>query len=197
MRCSHVERQVFPDGPNRKRAAIFVALRRSPRDHQRGSETLAGVFAMMVLILFTIVLIDIGWGVFVKVTLQHAVREGVRYAITNRVADDGLGGSLGQLSSIREVVFRYAGSVLVGQEEKVTIKFFNPVNLVEDQSPYRNRGGNVVMVSVENYEYFPIIPIGRNNPWWRLEIGAYTPIVFTVHAADRMESCPMGVCSPL
>lgn len=170
---------------------------RRRRNRQRGSETLAGAFAMMILILFTVVLIDIGWGIFVKVTLQHAVREGVRYAITNQVASDGSGGNLGHLSSIRGVVTQYAGNVLVGQEDKITVKFFNPTSLVEDQSPSRNRGGNVVMVSVENYEYFPIIPIGRNDPWWSLEISRSTPIVITVHAADRMESCPMGVCSPL
>lgn len=171
--------------------------RRRARHGQQGSETLAGAFAMMIMILFMVVIVDIGWGVFVKVTLQHAVREGVRYAITNQVAAAEGGGSLGHLSSIRGIVTYYAGNVLSGQEDKVTVKFFNPSNLAEDTGPNRNRGGNVVMVSVENYEYFPIIPIGRNDPWWTLDIPQTTPIVLTVHAADRMESCPMGVCSPL
>lgn len=176
---------------------LVLAKGRRVRRPQRGGETLAGALAMVVLVPFLVVIVDIGWGVFVKVTLQHACREAVRYAITNQTAPMPGGGSFGHLSSIKGVVLQYAGGVLVGQEDKVTVRFYNSTTLAEDTSTSRNRGGNVVMVSVEGFEYQPLIPISRNGGWSRLEIKPNDPIIITVHAADRMEACPMGVCSPL
>lgn len=178
------------------RLAIEISRTRS-RKRQRGAETLAGALALIVMIPFIVVITDIAWGVFVKVTLQHAVREGVRFAVTNQVSSNPGGGSFGQLDSIRGVVSRYAGGVLQGQEDKVTVKFYSGTTLNEDTGPSRNRGGNVVMVSVENYEYEPILNINKLAGWSELEIKKNNPIIITVHAADRMESCPMGICSPL
>jgi hypothetical protein len=176
----------------------LINMNQTRRWHrQKGAETLAGALAMIVIIPFIVVLIDVGWGVFTKVTLQHAVREGVRFAVTNQVASDGNGGNLGHLDSIKGVVLTYAGGVLQGQEDKVTVKFFRGATLDEDSGPQPNRGGNVVMVSVEGYEYQPLIPINKLPGWSELEIKPNNPIVITVHAADRMESCPMGVCAPL
>jgi len=176
---------------------VSPAVGRRSRQSQRGAETLAGALALIVLIPFLVVIVDIAWGVFVKVSLQHACREGVRFAITNQTSDDGSGSQLGHLDSIKGVVLANAGGILHGQEEKVTVKFFNGIDLAEDFGTQRNRGGNVVMVSVENYEYQPLLPISKNPGWSKLEIKPNDPIVITVHAADRMESCPFGVCSPL
>ncbi|MCW5963264.1 MAG: pilus assembly protein [Bryobacterales bacterium] len=171
--------------------------RRSRRRGQRGAETLAGALALMVLIPFLVVTVDASWGIFVKVTLQHACREGVRYAITNQTAAAEGGGNMGHLDSIRGVVLTHAGGILAGQESKVTVRFYNATSLAEDLGSNRNRGGNVVMVSVEDYHYQPLITFSSIKDWSEMEIKPNNPIVITVHAADRMESCPMGVCSPL
>lgn len=172
-------------------------LKRSSRRGQRGAETLAGALAMLVMLPFLVVTVDVAWGIFVKVSLQHACREGVRYAITNQTAPAEGGGNMGHLDSIKGVVLTYAGGILNGQEEKVTVRFYNATSLVEDLGASRNRGGNVVMVSVENFQYQPLITFSSIKDWSELEIKPNNPIVITVHAADRMESCPMGVCSPL
>ena len=57
----------------------------SGRKHgQRGAEALAGALVMMMILPLMFMIVDIGWGIFIKVSLQHAVREAVRYAITSR-----------------------------------------------------------------------------------------------------------------
>lgn len=164
---------------------------------QRGAEALGGAFVMMLLLPLMFLIVDIAWGVFVKVTLQHAVREGVRYAITSQTATNASGANMGHLGSIKARTIAAAGGILAGQEDKVTVTFYTPDSLVEDTSATRNRGGNVVMVNIENYEYRPLIPVYTIGDWQKLEIRQDPPIRITVHAADRMESCPLGVCAPL
>lgn len=164
---------------------------------QRGAEALGGAFVMMLLLPLMFLIVDIAWGVFVKVTLQHAVREGVRYAITSQTSTNAEGANLGHLGSIKARTIAAAGGILAGQEHKVTVTFYTPDSLVEDTSATRNRGGNVVMVNIENYEYRPLIPVYTIGDWQKLEILQDPPIRITVHAADRMESCPLGVCAPL
>jgi hypothetical protein len=171
--------------------------RQERRRRQKGAETLAGALAFIVLLPFLVVTIDVAWGLFVKVTLQHACREAVRFAITSQTSANPDGGNFGHVDSIKGVALRYAGPVLQGQEDKLTVRFYNPNTLVEDVGGSRNRGGNVVMVSVEGYAYQPIVTIGKMDGWSPLEIKANDPIMITVHAADRLESCPMGVCAPI
>lgn len=164
---------------------------------QRGAEALGGAFVMMLLLPLMFLIVDIAWGVFVKVTLQHAVREGVRYAITSQTATDSQGVNMGHLGSIKSQTIAAAGGILAGQEHKVSVSFFTPDTLTEDTSATRNRGGNVVMVNIENFEYRPLIPVYTIGEWQKLEIREDPPMLITVHAADRMESCPLGVCAPL
>jgi len=167
------------------------------RNSQRGSELLAGLLALLILIPFFVVIIDISWGVFIKVSLQHAVREGVRFAVTSQVSAASGGGNLGHIDSIKGVVTRYAGNILRGQEDKIKVEFFDGTTLNPDTGATRNRGRNVVMVSVEGYQYNPILSLGLIEGWWKTEVRRNPAIVITVHAADQMESCPMGTCAPL
>ena len=174
--------------------------RGSGRRHgQRGAEALAGAMVMMVILPLMFLIVDIGWGIFIKVSLQHAVREGVRYAITSQTTSDGSGGSLGHVASIKAVTLKAAGGLVAGQEGKVTVTFYNSGSstLTEDLGPNRNRGGNIVMVNIENYEYRPIIPVYTIGDLQKLEILEDPPVRITVHAADRMESCPVSGCAAL
>src|SRR5579883_2077009 len=65
------------------------------RGKQKGSEVLEFGFVVTPMLGFTLLIIDIGWGVFTRSTLQYAVREGVRYAVTSQTAT-----GLGQKDSI-------------------------------------------------------------------------------------------------
>lgn len=177
-----------------------TGVRASGRRHgQRGAEALVGALVMMMILPLMFMIVDIAWGIFIKVSLQHAVREGVRYAITSQTASDGSGGSLGHLASIKSVTLKAAGGMMAGQEDKLTIKFYDSgsSSLAEDLGSTRNRGGNIVMVNIENYEYRPLIPVYKIGDLQKLEILEDPPIRITVHAADRMESCPISGCAAL
>lgn len=173
--------------------------RRGRRHHgQRGAEALVGALVLMLLLPVMFLIVDIAWGIFIKVSLQHAVREGVRFAITSQTATDASGANMGHVGSIKATTIAAAGGLIAGQEDKVSVTFYTPdAALAEDTSATRNRGGNVVMVNIEGFEYRPLIPVYTIGNLQKLEIKQDPPIRITVHAADRMESCPLGVCAPL
>ena len=89
--------------------------------------------------------------VWLKTTLHHAVREGVRFAITGQTI-----GSSGQDASIRQVVSRNTAGVLSPAQAAtmVTIEFFDQAG-----SPTAsNAGGNTIVVSVRNYPVPMLMP---------------------------------------
>ncbi len=135
-------------------------------------------FAMAFLI------VDAAWGLFVKASLQHAVQEGVRYAVTGQVS-----GSLGQVASIKAVVTAQAMGLLSGsQSGTLSVHFLDPVSLTDlGTKPGANQGGNLVEVDISGYQFAPLAPLLRS--------GAAIPM--NVSAADRIEGSPGGVAPPL
>ncbi len=98
---------------------------------------------------------DAGWAVFVKATLQHAVREGVRYGVTGQVS-----GNNGQIASIEAVAVNQAMGLLSGsQAGTLSVQFLDPVSLAPTSN---NAGGNIVQVSVTNYMITPLAPLLRS-----------------------------------
>jgi Flp pilus assembly protein TadG len=127
-------------------------------------------------------LFDFGMAIFVRNTFQHAVREGVRYAVTYQTA---CGCGSGHDSSIKAAVQQQAMGFLNGaaNEDKIKIRYYDPATLSEVAS---NAPGNIVEVSVEDYTWGLIAPM----------MGHMNPIPLTVRASDRMESLPGGVSPP-
>jgi len=115
---------------------------------------------------------DTAWALFVKATLQHAVREGARYAVTGQVS-----GGLGQIASIKAKVADHSLGLL--KDSQVSVRFLDPVSLNPTAS---NQGGNVVEVSVVNYQIAPLAPLLRAAP----------AVPVTVISADMMEGSPAG-----
>jgi len=126
-------------------------------------------------------IIDFSFGIFLRATLQHAVREGVRYAVTSRTEPN-----LGHDASIRQVVQRNAMGFLNGTEgaSRIHIRYFTPGTLTETQD---NSGGNIVEVSVEGYTWSWMAPLLRSN---------VSPLTITARASDRMEASPGGIPPP-
>jgi Flp pilus assembly protein TadG len=126
-------------------------------------------------------IIDFGFGIFLKSTFQHAVREGVRYAVTSRTET-----GMGQDASIRSVVQRNAMGFLNGSAgaAKIYIRYYVPGTLAETQS---NAGGNIVEVSVEGYSWAWIAPLMRSSG---------PPLNILARSSDRMENSPGGGIPP-
>ena len=123
--------------------------------------------------------IDTAWGLMVKATLQHAVREGARYAVTGQTS-----GSKGQIASIVQVVQNQSLGLLTGsQSGTVSVTFLDPDTLAITAN---NNGGNLVQVAVTNYQVTPLAPLLRSS----------TPVSVTVTSIDKIEGSPGGIPPP-
>ena len=132
----------------------------------------------LVFILFLSMLMamfDFAYIVWVRGTLHHATREGVRYAITGQLRP-----GMGHDDSIRQVVMENAPGLLAGPEA-VTIEYYRPACNI-NCSTTANASGNIVVVGVNEYAVNTIGPLSG--------IGANGPLSFAVAAVDKMEPLP-------
>lgn len=131
---------------------------------------------MLPFLAFGFIVMDTAWALFVKATLRHAVQEGVRYGVTGQTS-----GNLGQAASIIGVVQKQSLSLLTGsQSGTLTVQYLDGTTLLPTAS---NRGGNLVQVSVTNYQIAPLAPL--------LRPAAAVPV--TVTSIDAIENSPGGV----
>ena len=110
--------------------------------------------------------------VWTKSALQHAVREGVRYAITGATS-----GPLGHLGSIRNAVVENSGGLIDAQDADTMVEVhFYDQNANQTTS---NAGGNTVVVRVQNYPIPVMVPA----------ILAFVPegVQVSANAVDRLE----------
>jgi len=136
--------------------------------------------AFVFLPFFAIVLgiIDFSVAIFVRNTLTNAVREGVRYGVTSRLAP-----SLGHDASIKARVQQYACGFLNGEKaEHINIRYFDPRTGSFVSGSGSNRGGNILEVSVTGYPWLWMAPVWRSN----------TALTFTAESSDLMEPQPLG-----
>ena len=128
-------------------------------------------------------IIDFSMAIFVRATLQSAVREGVRYAVTYQTS----GGC--QDASIKAVVQSNAMGLVSSSANGALIhtRYYAPTDLTtEVTGAGSNAPGNVVQVSVENYQWAWVAPLLR--PGGSINVNVY--------AADRMEGLPGGTSPP-
>ena len=155
------------------------AMARLIKDLQ-GSQLVEAALVMVPLCATVFLLMDVAWSIFVKATLQAAVREGARYAMTGNTT-----GTSGQLASVKSVVQNYAMGLLDGsQSGTIVIQFYTPDTLALTSS---NQGGNLVVVSVVNYPFVPLAPFMHSGG----------TVLLTVRSGDRLETLPGGAAPAL
>jgi Flp pilus assembly protein TadG len=148
---------------------------------RRGATFIELALVLLPLLALLLAILDFGFAIFLRSTFQHAVREGVRYAVTSRTE-----AGYGHDASIKRVVQTNALGFLAGETgaSKIHIRYFVPGTLVETQS---NAGGNIVEVSVEGYTWSWMAPVLRN---------ALPPMTINSRSSDRMEPSPGGIPPP-
>jgi Flp pilus assembly protein TadG len=153
------------------------------RRRQAGHAFLEASFVIVPLLAIVFAITDYSMAIFLRATFQHAVREGVRYAITYQTMS-----GMCQDASIRQVVKNAsAGFLRSTHDSLITVTYHPPSNLSTTLTGVgSNAAGNVVEVSVENFNYGWMAPLMRSN----------TPLNITVRAADRTESLPGGATTP-
>lgn len=139
-------------------------------------------------------LTDCGFMIFRWSTLQNAVREGVRYAITFQTEAGPGGQSLGQDASVKQVVEHYSLGMVSAADDPAHI-FVNYYDPSDPNTPIGNGGntpGNVVEISVQNIAFRWLAPISGvifgDSIFWATE-----PLTISVYAADIMGGLPVGV----
>ena len=146
-----------------------------PKKGRKGSQIVEAALVFVPFCAMVFLLMDVAWAIFVKATLQSAVREGARYAMTGSTS----GGS-GQLASVKAVVQNYSMGLLNGSRANtITVQFYTPGTLTLTSS---NQGGNLVIVSVVNYPFVPLAPFMHSKAALNL----------TIRSGDRLESLPGG-----
>ncbi len=121
-----------------------------------GSAIVESAFVLLPTLAFILGILDIGLMTYRTTTVQAAVREGARYAITFQQITSG-GSLLGQDASVKQVVESY-GMGIVGASDTpqhIFVKYYAPSNLTT-AIPFSSGGnvpGNLVEVSVDNLSY--------------------------------------------
>jgi Flp pilus assembly protein TadG len=161
------------------------------RRRSGGNAILEAVFTLLPTFAIVLAFVDFGLMIFRWSTLQNAVREGVRYAVTfQTITGDG------QDLSIETTVQNNALGFVTTTDNPQTIyvKYFNPTTLAQVTTG-GNIPGNVVQVSVQGVSYSWISTLsgsyGGSVPFYR----SSTPLTLNVYSSDILGGLPAGVAS--
>ncbi len=138
---------------------------------------------------FVFLIVDVSWAMFTKLTLQHAVCSGVRYAITSQTMTTSGGTQLGQIDSIKQAVKSSAMGVLSDADlsSYVTVTFYPASDLSKPVTGIgANSAGNLVVVSVNAWPFSPIAPLLHSS----------APILINASSGDLIESSGSGQIPP-
>jgi hypothetical protein len=150
---------------------------------RRGSAMVEGALAILPLLAVLFAVVDLSIAIFVKNTVQFAVCQGVRYAVTSQTR-----AGMGQDDSIKTVVQSYTMGLLdtlspdhVGKN-RISITYYDPLALAPVAGAGSNIGGNIVVVSATGLSWAWMVPLLR---------GA-SPLQYSVSSADIMEATPVA-----
>ena len=162
---------------------------RLQKQRQRGSEMVEFTLVMLPMLGFLFLLLDVAWAVYTRATLQYAVAQGVRYAITSQTMT-----GLGQKDSIRTVVQgnafgRLGANSTAPAWSSIQVHFYLPngtdVSSVVGGNGEQNGVYPLVEVSVESFSQKTFLPSIKMPG-----LGTLSPIVMAARSWDRMEASP-------
>jgi hypothetical protein len=183
-----LEAHPLPAAPSAKRA---VSTRR--RRKSGGNTVIESVFTLLPLFAIIFAFIDFGLMLFRWTTLQSAVREGCRYAITFQ-RQTVSGSTLGQNDSIKSVVETYAMGLVHATDTNpvhIFVNYYDSTTLASAS----NIPGNIVEVSIQNVSFSWLAPLsgsyGFGIPFYR----SSTPLSLAVYSSDLLGGYPVGITS--
>jgi Flp pilus assembly protein TadG len=148
------------------------------RARRRGSVAIEAGLTMVLLFGLIFLILDLSMLLFVKSTLQQAVREGVRVGMTARLV-----GSTTYLNdSISQTVQQHALGFLNGPQGacRIQIQYFDPTTGAASMGTQ----GDLLVVSVNNYSYTLMGAVMKDAH----------PLAVSVTSSDILERCPLGGC---
>jgi hypothetical protein len=169
------------------RSSTAVSARR--RATSGGNVMVECVFTLLPMFALLLGFIDVGLMVFRWATLQNAVREGCRYAITLQTS-----GTLGQDASIEQVVQSYAMGLVktTDSPNRIQVNYYLPTDLNTPIGTGGNVPGNIVEVSVQGIPFSWIMPLSGT---FSSPLYAGSPLTLNVYSLDMLGGLPPGVSS--
>jgi hypothetical protein len=152
-------------------------LKTSRKSRESGSQVVETTLVIIPMMLMTFLMLDLSMVIFLRTTMQEAVREGDRYAITGQNSPGPC-----QDDSIKHVVKHFALGFLNSTTAAATIhvQFVNPDTGGQGTNAY----GNIVNVKIEGYKYAAMAPFERLN----------FPLYIFAEASDIVE--PLSGAAP-
>ena len=166
---------------------------------RRGAELMEFTLAFLPFLAMTFLLLDVAWAVFVKATLQYAVRAGVRTGITITGTQASTAHS-DLTAMVKSVVQQSSLGILSGTNglSKIKVRYFQPPPEgssagVTDVSAQTNGNSypNIMQVSIEGFSLPALLPRIYN---WRTAPDKSASGIGVV-AADIIE--PSGDIPPI
>lgn len=154
-----------------------------PRRRNRGSTGVEGALALLPLVAVMFGALDVSVAILVRNTMQFAVRQGVRYAVTSQTMP-----GMGQDRSIQTVVRRHSMGFLdfmspgTDPLDRIAVAYYDPATLAPVAGTGSNSGGNIVVVTAGGLSWAWLVPLLRNA----------APLQFSVSSADVMEATPLA-----
>ena len=149
---------------------------------EQGSQIIELGLVILPLFALIFLVVDVCWIIFAQASLQHAAREGVRFAVTGQLPP----AFKHQDDAIRSVVQENAFGFLSGSTGTITIQYYDPTTLKPASGVGSNSGGNLLQISISGVKVDPLGPILRDS----------TAITLSASSSDVMESSPGGVPAP-
>jgi Flp pilus assembly protein TadG len=133
--------------------------------------------------------IDVGMMIYRWSTLQNAIREGCRYAITFQTS-----GGQGQDASIEQVVANYAMGIVktTDSPNRIKVNYYLPTNMNTPIASGGNVPGNIVEVSVQGVPFSWIMPLSGTIS---SHLYATSPVTLNLYSLDMLGGYPVGVSS--
>jgi Flp pilus assembly protein TadG len=157
-----------------------------------GNTLIETVFTILPTFALICAFADFGLVLFRWSTLQNAVREGCRYAITFQTTSSGTG----QDASIKSIVEQYAFGFVKAADspQHIFVNYYAPSDLNTPIATGGNIPGNVIEVSVQNVSWPWLAPLSGSLTWGSA-FRTTTPVTFSIYSSDVLGGYPAGVNS--
>ncbi len=169
---------------------IQVSSRR--RQRSGGNVIIESAFTFLPTFALVFAMTDFGLMMFRWATLQNAIREATRYAVTFQTQS-----GYGQDASIKNIVQQYSMGFVTTSDspQHIFVDYYSPTNLTTPIGSGGNVPGNLVEVSVRNVTFAWLAPLSGGFGAGIPIFGNRSPLTLQLTSADILGGYPVGVSS--
>lgn len=169
---------------------IQVSNRR--RRRSGGNVIIESAFTFLPTFALIFAMTDFGLMMFRWATLQNAIREATRYAVTFQTQS-----GYGQDASIKNIVQQYSMGFVTTSDspQHIFVDYYSPTNLTAPIGSGGNVPGNLVEVSVRNVTFAWLAPLSGGFGAGIPIFGNRSPLTLQLTSADVLGGYPVGVSS--